>query len=489
MTESLKQKTISGMIWNAVERLGSSFFLFISNLILARLLSPDDFGYIGMLLVFISISDAIVDGGFGSALIQKKNPTEADYSTVFYWNLVLSVFMYALLFSTAPVIATFYMLPLLGDILKIQGIILIVNALTLIQRNVLKKQIAFKKIAKINLTAVVAGTSVGILFAYMGFGVWSLVIKSLVAGVIQCIIYWISSHWRPQWIFSWKSFTSLFRFGGFVFFTMIVNSLYSNILSLIIGKSFSATTLGYYTQARKLEDVPCQSLSAVVQNVTFPIFSQMQDNLEQLRESTRKCLKSLAFINFPLMMLMLIIAEPLFTLLFTDKWKPSVPYFQILCIFGYIMSILDLNGNVLQSLGKGKLFLFTRILQRGIGILLVLIGLRWGMKGLLFGYVLSQYLAFIIVTLVSGKLIRYGTWQQVKDLFPMFIISISAAIVTYFLSLFIANANANYLILLAFRIIVYILLYLIVAKTFHLEALTLFNQIVKNKVYAKWTAI
>lgn len=480
MPKSLREQTISGMIWNAMERFGGSLFLFISNLVLARLLSPDDFGCVGMLLVFISVSDAIVDGGFGSALIQKKNPTAIDYSTVFYWNILLSLFLYGILYLLSPVIADFYRIPLLRDVLKIQGLVLLFNAFTLIQQNVLKKQIAFKKIAKINLSAIVIGTCTGIVFAFAGFGVWCLVIKSLVTALIQCITYWANSHWRPQWVFSWESFRSLFRFGSFVFFTSIVNTVYANIISLIIGKSFSATTLGYYTQARKLQDVPCQSLSAVVDNVTFPVFSQMQDNVDKLRESVRKCLKSLTFITFPLMLLMLIVAEPLFTFLFTNKWQASVPYFRMLCIYGYMMAVLELNGNVLKSLGKGKLFLSTRTAQRIIGMLLIIIGLKWGMKGLLSGYVLSQYVAFFIVTIVTGKLIKYGTLQQIKDLFPMAFLSIAVAIITWLLSLLIIDVH--YLLLLTFRVIVYGLLYLGGAKLFRLEAFGLFSQIIKNRI-------
>ena len=483
MPKTLRERTISGMIWNAMERFGGSLFLFISNLVLARLLSPDDFGCVGMLLVFISVSDAVVDGGFGSALIQKKNPTAIDYSTVFYWNILLSFFLYGILYLSSPIIADFYRIPLLSDVLKMQGIVLLFNAFTLVQQNVLKKQIAFKKIAKINLSAIVIGTCTGILFAFAGFGVWCLVIKSLTTALVQCIIYWTSSHWRPQWVFSWVSFKSLFRFGSFVFFTSIVNTLYANIISLIIGKSFSAITLGYYTQARKLEDIPRQSLSAVVQNVTFPVFSQMQDNLNQLREAMRKCLKALAFITFPLMLLMFIIAEPLFLLLFTEKWRPSVPYFQILCMYGYIMVIIELNGNVLKSLGEGKFFLLARTLQKVIGILLVLGGLKWGMKGLLAGYVLSQYVGFIILTTVSGRVIQYGTLQQMKDLFPIFIISITTAAITYFLTSLLSGAH--YLILLAFGIVVYIVIYLISAKVLHLESFKLFSQILKNKIYEK----
>lgn len=487
MANSLKQKTISGLIWNGIERFGSSLFLFLSNLVLARLLSPDDFGCIGMLLVFISVSDAIVDGGFGSALIQKKNPTQVDYSTIFFWNIVLSIFLYGVLYFSAPFIANFYGIEQLNNVLKVQGVILIINALVLIQQNILIKRIAFRQIAIINLTAIIVGTTVGIIFAYANYGVWSLVIKSLVTGVVRCLIYWIYSRWRPQWVFNWTSFKSLFRFGSFVFITVIVNNVYANIISLIIGKSFSAATLGYYTQARKLEEIPSQTLSSVVQNVTFPIFSQMQDNLSQLREAARKSLKSVAFINLPLMLLLFISAEPLFTLLFTDKWKPSVPYFQILCIFGYISSVIDLNGNVLKSLGKGKLFFYTRGFQKVLGICFVLVGLKWGMKGLLSGYVLSQYVALFIMTSVSGRLIEYGTLKQMKDLFPIIVISIAAAVVTYSLSLFLSDIH--YSILLAFRVLIYILLYLLSAKVLNLDAFQLFSQIIKNKIYEKRTTL
>lgn len=465
------------MIWNAVERFGSSFFLFVSNLVLARLLSPDDFGCIGMLLVFISISDAIVDGGFGSALIQKKNPTATDYSTVFYWNLGLSFVLYATLFLTAPLIADFYAIPLLSDILKIQGIILIFNAFVLIQQNILKKQIAFGKIAKINLTAIIIGTCIGIILAFLDFGVWSLVAKSLVTGVIQCIIYWISSQWRPQWIFSWKSFTSLFSFGSFMFLNDVVNCLFLNSLSLIIGKSFSATTLGYYTQARKLEDIPRVSLTSAINNVTFPVFSQIQDDTERLRNVSRKCLKSLAFVNFPLMMLLIVIAEPLFTLLFTNKWSQSVPYFQALCIYGLVTSLIDLNSNIIASIGKSKLSLIIRLAQRFIGILLIIIGLFWGIKGILLGYILSQYISFAIVTFITGKLIGYGIKKQCIDCFPMLFLSFITAIVVYFLCLI----NLNFIVLLCFQCLIYTTLYIFLSKLLKLDGFEILWRIIKTK--------
>jgi O-antigen/teichoic acid export membrane protein len=479
MADSLKQKTISGMIWNAVERFGSSFFLFVSNLILARLLSPDDFGCIGMLMVFISISDAIVDGGFGSALIQKKKPTEADYSTVFYWNLFLSVFLYLSLYFAAPSISDFYEIPLLKDVLRIQGIIVIINAFILIQQNILKKQVDFKRIAKINLASIIIGTSFGILFAFLGFGVWSLVVKSLVTGLIQCVIYWLSNHWRPLWVFSRLSFKSLFQFGSFMFLRTIINTLYQNILSLIIGKNFSASTLGYFTQARKLEDVPRNSLSAIINNVTFPIFSEIQDDTIRLNKAAKKCLKSMVYINFPLMMLLIIIADPLFRLLFTDKWIQAVPYFQMLCIYGLITSPIELNNNIIISLGKSNISLVVRIVQCGVGLILVLVGLYREMEGVLLGYILSQYIGFFVVAIATGRMIGYGVIKQCKACLPTFLLSFIIALITYMFSILVPNTN--YVLLMCLQCIIYAFLYITLSYLFRMEGFNIYVQAIRKR--------
>lgn len=480
MAESLKQKTISGMLWNGVERFGSSFFLFISNLVLARLLSPDDFGCIGMLMVFISVSDAIIDGGFGSALIQKKDPTETDYSTVFYWNLILSLLLYLVLYFSAPAISRFYDIALLSDVLKVQGLILMINAFVLIQQNILRKQVAFKKLAKINLSAIVLGTGTGIIFAYLGFGVWSLVIKSLVTGLVQCIIYWLSSHWRPQWVFSWTSFRGLFKFGGFMFLTVIVNNLYHNFITLIIGKSFSAATLGYFTQAKKLEDVPRNSLSAVITNVTFPVFSHIQDDIERLLNAARKCTKSMAFLNFPLMMLLIVTAEPLFTMLFTDKWSQSVPYFQVLCVYGLILSPSELNNNIIRALGKSNISLYIMVTQRSIGIILILIGLLWGMKGMLLGYVLSQYIGFAISANVLGRLMGYGLFKQCKDCFSILLLSSSVTAIIFLLSILLPDMY--YVWMFCLQIIVFITLYVGLSVIFKIEGAEPYHHFLKTKI-------
>lgn len=411
MSDSLKHTVLSGMVWNAIERFGASLFLFISNLVLARLLSPDDFGCIAMLLVFISVSDAIIDGGFGSALIQKKNTTATDYSTVFYWNLLLSFILYAVLYLCAPAIAGFYNIPLLDNVLKVQGIVLIINALVLIQQNILKKQIAFKKIAKINLTAIVAGTGMGILLAFLGCGIWSLVVKSLATGMVQCGIYWLGNKWRPEWVFSWKSFTGLFRYGSFMFLNSIANSLYYSALSLIIGRCFSSVELGYYSQANKLQDVPRNSISSVVTNVTFPVFSNIQEDRAKLRNAFSKCIRSVAFIQFPIIMVLIITARPLVAVLFTDKWLPMVPYFQILAFAGLSSTLFEVHTNVIKSLGKSREVFILEFLLRIMGLTVVAISIRFGMIGLLAGYAFSQFLFYIAAS-------AYGQTDTLRYLFP-----------------------------------------------------------------------
>jgi O-antigen/teichoic acid export membrane protein len=391
--------------------------------------------------------------------------------------------LYVSLYFAAPSISGFYEIPLLKDVLRVQGIIVVINAFTLIQQNILKKQVAFKRIAKINLGTIIIGTSFGILFAFLGFGVWSLVIKSLVTGLMQCFIYWLSNHWRPLWLFSWPSFKSLFRFGSFMFLNTIINKLYHNILSLIIGKNFSTSTLGYFTQARKLEDVPRSSLSSVIYNVTFPVFSQIQDDVNRLQQAAQKCLKSMVFINFPLMMLLIIIADPLFDLLFTDKWSQSVPYFQALCVYGLITSPIELNSIIIRSLGKSNMSLFVRIIQISVGLILVLIGLSRGMEGLLLGYILSQYIHFSVVTIVTGRMIGYGMIKQCKDCFSTFILSLVVAIITYVFPILISNINSIWLIFI--QCVIYASLYIGLSYFFHIEGFDVYYQVCLKRYQKK----
>ena len=468
------------MMWKAIERFGSSLSLFISNLILVRLLSPDDFGSIGMLMVFINIADVIVDGGFGAALIQKKKTTQADYSTIFYWNIFLSIVLYLILFFTSQFIADFYNIPLLCNVLKVLGIVLIMNALVLIQQNVLSKQIAFKQIAKVNLASITIGTGFGIYLAFLDFGIWSLVAKSLVTGLVRCCIYWKFNKWRPILIFDWRIFKRLFRFGSFMFINSVVINIYDNVLSLIIGKKFSPSTLGYYTQALKLEDIPRCSLLSVITNVTFPVFSQLQNDSIKLRAMFKNSMEILAYISFPLMMLLILIAEPLIVVLFTSEWLQVVPYFQILCINGIILSFYELNSIILIAIGKSNIFLFIRLFQCSLGVLLIVLGLQWGIYISLLGYVASSFASFAIIAIFSGKRISFGLSNQIKSLLPIFSLSLLCMVMIYSISLYCHEFNA--FLLLGVETSLFIILYIILSILFKIKILSVCCNMIKSYI-------
>ena len=287
MPETLGTKTITGIIWSLIQRFGVMFVSFITNMILARILTPDDFGTVGMLLIFLSVANTFVDGGFAAALIQKKNPSREDYSTIFYWNLLVSVVLVAVLYITAPFIALFYKIPLLESILRVQSLVLIINAFSIVQQNILIKRLQFKRLALINLIANAIGAIVSIILAYQDYGVWCLVYKNLVSALGIALIVWIFSQWHPVLVFNKNSFRSLGGFGIMILFSNLVETIYTEIQGLIIGKVYSAKDLGYYTQAKRLEEIPTLGFSAAINQVTFPIFSSAQGNGEFMKDIVR----------------------------------------------------------------------------------------------------------------------------------------------------------------------------------------------------------
>ena len=282
MESNLKQKTISSMIWNAIQRFGTMILSFISNIVLAWILVPEDFGCIGMLSIFIAVSEVFIDGGFGSALIQKKGATQEDFSTIFYWNLFVSAILFLALQLFSPVVATFYHMPELTNILRVTSVVLIINGFSVIQTTMLTKALSFKLLAKINVISTFVGVVVSILAAMIGLGVWSLVIKTLLSALLAAILLWTLNKWRPSLVFSTKSFKDLFGFGGLMLVSSLLNTLFENIQGLVIGRVYTPADLGYYSQAKKLDDIPSKSISQIVTQVSFPAFSKSSFKLSPL---------------------------------------------------------------------------------------------------------------------------------------------------------------------------------------------------------------
>lgn len=479
MSKSLKQKTIAGMIWSSFGKFGTLGLSFISNLVLARLLMPSDFGYIGMLHIFIAISQVFISGGLGSALIQKKDPTQIDFTTVFYWNLFLSLFFVVVLFFSAEYIAGFYAMPLLKDILRVQSIGLIINSFSLVQSTQLQKNLRFKQLSVRNVVASLVGVVVAVTMAFMGYGVWSLVFSSLVSRLASVFLLWKMSTWRPTLEFSFHSLKRLFNFGGIMLMSYLVETVYTNIQGLIIGKVFSAKLLGYYTQARKLEEVPTIALSSVVNQVSFPVFSQLQDNPELLKHGVRKNIKAISFINFPLMVLLITVARPLFLLLYTQKWEMSIPYFQILCVGAMLYTLNTVNTNVMKSIGKVKVYFWVQLSKRVMGILLIIFSIRYGIEAMLWAMVLFYYISYLINGIVTGKLIDYGILAQMKDVGATYMLSIVVGIVSFyaFTSLFTVS---NYVLALFSQITVYLFLFLSLAYLLRIEGFFIYKEVIEH---------
>lgn len=342
------------MIWTALQKYSTMFIQFISGIILARLLTPYDYGCIGMLMIFMVLAETFIDGGFGSALIQKKRPTQEDYSTIFFWNLGMAVFLYVILYFSAPAIARFYKIPLLCDVLRVQGLILFIYAFNIVQRNQLQKKLNFKVLSIVTISTSLIALSVSIFMAYHGYGVWSLVAQHILTAAIPALVFWFYIKWRPILTFSWKSFHELFGFGFYMFLTHLINSFGQQIQGLLIGRFYTSSTMGYYSKAQGTERLASLSISNVMTQVTYPLFSEVQDDKLALSNMIKRTTMTLAYVTFPLMFLLLLEAKPLFVLLYSERWLQSVPYFQVLCVAGLAGCLQSVNLQSIAAIGKSK---------------------------------------------------------------------------------------------------------------------------------------
>lgn len=430
-TNSLKQKTISGMIWNAIQRFGTMFLSFATNIVLARMLMPEDFGAIGMLAIFISLSEVFIDGGFGSALIQKKKPTQDDYSTIFYWNLTISTLLFCVMQVVAPWIADFYHMPKLCNLLRVLSIVLIINGFTVIQTNILTKTLSFKLIAKIRLVATAIAMAVSIFAAYKGFGVWSLVLKDVLAATIGSIAFWFFNKWRPSFVFSLSSFKELFSFGGLMLLSSLMNSLFENLQGLVIGRFYTAKDLGLYSQAKKLDELPSKSISQVVTQVSFPVFSQVADNNELLVRTIRKNIICTTYLIFALQAFLIASATPLFVFIFSEKWVDAIPFFRILCVYSMFISLNAINTNIYKALGKSNIYFWVQFIKKLVSLGFLFVGLQFGVIGVTWSVSISGIIWWIFSASVNIRVVGYGLFSQIKDIALQFLLSAIIGLMTW----------------------------------------------------------
>lgn len=464
--DSLKKKSLHGVVWSAIERFSVQGIQFIIQLIMARLLLPSDYGLIGMLAIFMSLSQVFIDGGFSNALIQKKNRNEADYTTVFYINISISILIYIFLFAIAPWIAEFYNQPLLSSITRIYSLNLIINSLVAVNKVKLIVAVDFKTQSKISLIAVIISGIVGIMMAYKGMGVWSLVCQMLLSSLLNVIFSFYFVRWFPKLFISRDSFNSLFKFGSKLLVASIISSIYSNLYNLVIGKKFDSSSLGFYTRANQFTSFATTNISAILQRVSFPVLSEIQDDNIRLIKAYKKYIQVTTWVVFPVILGLCGVADPLIRVLLTDKWIDCVPLLQILS-FAYMWDcVISVNLNLLYVKGRSDLVLKLEVVKKTIAFTILVITLFFNLYIICIGQVVYNMIALYLNSYYTDKLFHYNFSSQIKEIFPQLVLSLFMMLIC----LLIVELISNPYISLFISIVSGIVVYLIASKMLKLEA-------------------
>lgn len=453
---TLKAKTTKGMVWSAIDKFAAKAGQFVIGIVLARLLMPEDFGLIGMLSIFIAISQSFIDSGMGSGLIQKKNRTNADFSTVFLFNLTVSVFFYLVLFFTAPFIAGFYEMPQLVLLTRVLSINIIISSLAIVQRSKLTINIDFKTIAKVNVASIFAGGTVAMVLAYIGWGVWALVVQRLVSSLVSTGMFWLLSKWQFTILFSRQSFKELFGYGSKLLLAGLYAQTMHEIYNITIGKAYSASELGYYTRARSFAEMTSGTVTSILHQVTFPVLASLQDDKERMISVYSRLIRMTAFFIFPSMTMLSLLAEPLVRLLLTDKWIPVIVLLQWMSFARIFYPISVINMNILNAVGRSDLFLKVDLSKLPISILALIITIPLGVKAMVIGHVVTSFISFFINAYLPGKLFGYGIRSQIRDMIPVVLISAVTALIVFIVNSFVEMLILKLLIGISTGLIIYI---------------------------------
>lgn len=437
MPDSLKKKTVKGTFWSSVERFSVQAIQFVVMIFMARVLTPAEYGIVGMVTIFIAVSQSLVDSGFSQALIRKQDRTQIDNSTVFYFNIAVGFILYFVLFFCAHPIARFYDEPILVPVTRLVAISLPLNSLAVVQRAILTINIDFKTQAKASLSAALATGAVGLSMAYTGWGVWAIVWAQITSTAVNVILLWIFAKWRPSWEYSWTSFKEMFNFGSKLLASGLIDTLYRNIYLIVIGKVFKASDLGLYTRANQFSAFASSNITGILQRVTYPVLCTIQEQDEHLRDVYRKLLKISAFIIFPLMTGMAGVAKPMIVSILTEKWLYSAVLLVPICLAGMWYPIHAINLNLLQVKGRSDLFLKLEIWKKLVGIAILCGTIPLGLYWMCWGGVLGSIIALIINTHYTGLLANLGFLDQIKDLLPILILSLSMGVAVWALVTFV----------------------------------------------------
>ncbi len=427
----LRNTTVKGVGWSFADSILSQGIVFLVGIVLARLLSPEEYGLLGILMIFILISESIVNSGLSSALIRKQDATEQDYSTVFITNLLLSVVMYAVLFLCAPFISNFFDKPQLTLLLRVMGVIVIINAISLVPLTKLTKLVNFKSITFCSIASAIIAGIVGISMACMGYGVWSLVGQHLTRQLVYTIALWIANKWHPSWQFSVSSFKELWGFGWKLLASGLINTIWNEIYKVVIGKCYTPATLGQYTQAHFYADIFSRNMSNVIQRVSYPVLSQMQDEKERLKQAYRQVIKVTMLVTFVFMFGLAGCAKQFIFVLIGEQWLPCVGYLQILCFSMALYPLHAINLNMLQVQGRSDLFLKLEIIKKCIAVIPILLGIFIDIYWMLIGSVVVGWFAYYLNAFYSGPYLNYSVWAQIKDITPSLLLALGMGLIVF----------------------------------------------------------
>lgn len=480
--KSLKERTVSGVLWSAVDRFSSQGIQFIFGVLIARILLPEDYGVVVALNIFLAVAQAFIDSGFGQALIRKNDRTQEDFDTVFLFNVAVSLFFAAAFFLAAPVIASFFDSPLLIPVTKIVSLTLVVNALGAVQGTILVIELDFRKKAVISMVTITAVGALGLWMAYRGFGVWALVAQSVAGPTVRTVLQWLAVRWIPRFRFSVKSFRSMFSFGSRILATGLIDTVWGNLYNLVIGKVFAPASLGLYNRAESFASFPSSNIYGLVQGVLFPSLCKLQNERERLRNCYRQFIRLSSYIVFPMMTGLAAVADPFIHLILKDQWSGAIPLMQILCFALISYPLNAINITFPNILGHSEMYLRQVIVNKGVELVVLLATVPFGLMAMCLGRVLCSCVCLVLNTSGTRKLVDYGLRKQLGDVGSMALHSLLMGVLTYLAVLFIPGGHA---VKLVSGIAAGVLYYFFASKMFMRVEYDTLLEILKSRVGGK----
>lgn len=476
MKDISKKSVINNFIWRFAERCGAQLVTFIVTIILARLLDPNVYGTVALVTVFTTILQVFVDSGLGTALIQKKDADDLDFSSVFFFNFSVCIILYLGMFIAAPYIAKFYNDTTLTSIIRVISLTIVISGVKGIQQAYVSRNMLFKRFFFSTIGGTLTSAIIGIIMAYKGLGIWALVVQQLLNTFVDTLILWITVKWRPKKMFSWERLKRLLSFGWKLLCSTLLETIYSNVRSLIIGKMYSSSDLAFYNQGEKFPKLIVTNINSSIDSVLLPTMSIAQDDSNRVKNMTRRAIKTSTYIMAPLMMGLTFCASSIVKLILTAKWLPCVPFLQIFCITYMFYPVHTANLNAINAMGRSDIFLKLEIIKKVVGIILLVSTMWFGVMAMAYSLLVSSVLSQIINSWPNRKLLNYGYIEQLKDIFPGIVLALFMGVIVYFIGFI----KLPLIIILIIQIIVGGIIYIGMSVIFHVESFEYLLKMIKS---------